>query len=249
MSDTEKNTTQRNPRNIRAVKKKKAPSRGRPVKKAQVKSDSSDNKGLGDVLVRNEYYRDGYRMALRVAVIQSFVILFLIGAMYYVVHVHQPEDKYFATTVDGRVIPMVSLSEPNLSRPALLSWVVQAATETMTFGFSDYRRRLQESSRHFTKSGWAAFAGELSNDKFIEQIEASSQMLTAAPAAAPIIEKEAITEGRYQWIVKLPLVLSYESHSGGLRTDKWMVTLVVVRVPRLESPNGVGIAQWIAAPI
>lgn len=248
MSDNTEDSEQKaGAQDLRAAKKKRTPSTGRPVKKGKVKADSSDNADLGNVVVRNEFYRDGYRLALRAAVVQSFVILFLVGAMYYVVHVHQPKDLYFATTVDGRVIPMVPLDEPNLSRPALMAWVAQAATETMTFGFSDYRRRLQESSRHFTKSGWAAFAKELADIKLIETVEANYQLVTAAPAAAPIIEEETIKGGRYQWVVRMPLVLSYQSRES-TKTDQWMVTLVIVRVPRLESPNGVGIAQWIAAP-
>lgn len=248
MSDKPAKKPTNNPRNIRSAKKsvvrkkpKKAPASAKP-------SEGEASQGLGSVLMRNEYYRDGYRMALRVAVIQSFIILFLIGAMYYVVHVHQPEDRYFATTVDGRVIPMVSLSEPNLSNAALLSWVTRAATETMTFGFNDYQRRLQESSRHFTKSGWAGFSNELAQDKFVEKIERNYQVLTAAPAAAPIIDNEIVLQGRYQWTVRVPLVLTYESGEG-TEVVRWMVTLSIVRVPRLESPNGVGIAQWIAAPM
>lgn len=248
MSDEENSGNQTNPRNLRAAMQKKAPAKGRPVKKNKIKADSEDTSGLGNVLIRNEFYRDGYRMALRVAVIQSFVILFLVGAMYFVVQVHQPADKYFATTTDGRVIPVVALDEPNLSDAALLAWVVQAATETMTFGFSDYRRRLQESSRHFTKSGWAAFAQELSDEKIIEKVDSNKQMIRAAPAAAPVIEQKTIRAGRYQWVVRFPLVLSYESESG-VRSDRWEVRLTVVRVPRLESPNGVGIQQWLAKPI
>ena len=237
-----------NPRNIRlAAKKKKAPAAGRPVKKGKVKADSEDSSGLGKVVVRNEFYRDGYRLALRVAMIQSFAIIFLIGAMFYIINVHQPEDKYFATTVDGRVIPMVSLNKPNLSTPALMSWVAQATTETMTFGFGDYRRRLQESSRHFTKAGWAAFAQELADINLIKNVEANYQLITAAPAAAPQILEEKIVGDRYQWVVQIPLILSYQSRDNTV-TDRWNVTLVIVRVPRLESPNGVGIAQWIAAP-
>lgn len=202
---------------------------------------------LGKVLVRNEFYRDGYRMALRVAVIQSFIIVLLVGAMYFVVHIHQPEDRYFATTVDGRLIPMVGLDQPNLSDPALLSWAAQAATETMTFGFSDYRRRLQEASRHFTKQGWAAFSKELADIKLIETVESQYLLTTAIPSAAPQILEERIVGGRYQWVVQIPLIITYQSKDNK-RDDRWMVTLVIVRVPRLESPNGVGIAQWVAAP-
>ncbi len=211
----------------------------------QAKAESQDMSGLSKVVLRNEYYRDGYRLALRVAVIQAFVIVGLIAAMFFVIKVHQPENRYFATTEDGRLIPMVALSQPNLSNPALMSWVAQAATETMTFGFSDYRRRLQESSRSFTRRGWESFTNALQGARIIESIESNSQVISAAPRGAPVLQSEGVINGQYQWIVQIPMVLSYQS--GSLtRSENWLVTLVVVRVPRLESPNGVGIAQWIA---
>lgn len=232
-----------NPRNLRAAPK--APARGVPKKTQQIKAESEDTSGLAKVVLRNEYYRDGYRLALRVAVIQSFVIVGLIAAMFFVINVHQPENRYFATTEDGRLIPMVALSQPNLSNPALMSWAAQAATETMTFGFSDYRRRLQESSRNFTKRGWESFTKALQDARIIESIEANSQVISAAPSGAPIIDWEGVLNAQYQWRIQIPMVLSYESGSL-VRSEKWVVTLVIVRVPRLESPNGVGIAQWIA---
>lgn len=241
MSDPEDNPA--NPRNLRPAPR--SPRRGMPKKKIQAKAESQDMSGLSNVVLRNEYYRDGYRLALRVAVIQSFVIIGLIAAMFFVINVHQPENRYFATTEDGRLIPMVALSQPNLSNPALMSWVAQAATETMTFGFSDYRRRLQESSRNFTRRGWESFTGALQGARIIESIEANSQVISAAPRGAPVIDREGIVNGQYQWIVQIPMVLSYQSGSQ-TRSESWMVTLSVVRVPRLESPNGVGIAQWVA---
>lgn len=216
-------------------------------KKAKTKPDAKDIGGVGRAVLRNEFYRDGYRLALRVAVIQCFIIVGLIGAMFFVIHVHQPENRYFATTEDGRVIPMVALTQPNLSTPALMSWVAQSATEVMTFGFNDYRRRLQESSRHFTRRGWESFTTALQKARIIETVEANSQVLTSAPRGAPILQSEGIVAGQYQWIVQIPMVLTYQSGSK-TRSDNWMVTLVVVRVPRLESPNGVGIAQWVATP-
>lgn len=204
-----------------------------------------DVSGLGTVYVRNEFYRDGYRIAQRIAIVQSFVIIGLIAAMFFVVHVHQPENRYFATTEDGRVIPMVALTQPNLSKPALMSWAAQSATEVMTFGFHDYRRRLQEASRNFTRKGWESFTAALQGARIIESVEANTQVVTAAPRGAPILQQEGMVRGRYQWVVQIPMVLTYESGTK-TRNDSLLVTLVIVRVPRLESPNGVGIAQWIA---
>lgn len=223
-----------------ALKKKQPP--------APANTDpASEAGGLGQVIVRNEFYRDGYRSLLRLAMIQGIVILGLIGAMYFVIHVHQPENRYFATTEDGRLIPMVALNEPNLSTPALLSWVAQASTEVMTFGFNDYRRRLQESSRNFTRTGWESFTTALQRSRIIEMVEANQQVITAAPQGAPILESEGLVAGRYQWVIQLPLVLTYQS-GARTRSESLLVTVVVVRVPRLESANGVGIEQWIAVP-
>ncbi|MEM9469336.1 MAG: type IVB secretion system apparatus protein IcmL/DotI [Pseudomonadota bacterium] len=223
----------------------RAPQKGKPQKAAQRVADESDTSGLGQVILRNEFYRDGYRLALRVAVIQTFVIIGLIAAMFFVINVHQPENRYFATTEDGRLIPMVPLSQPNLSRPALMSWATQAVTEVMTFGFNDYRRRLQESSRHFTGPGWQSFTRALQASKTIENVQSNNQVITATPRGAPVLQSEGVVNGQYQWIVEIPMLVTYESGSQK-RNDPLVMTVVIVRVPRLESPNGVGIAQWVA---
>lgn len=236
-----------NPRNARPAKAGGGDLASRPRKSAVTKPDAMDTTGLGRVVVRNEFYRDGYRLALRVAVIQCFIIFGLIGAMFFIIHVHQPENRYFATTEDGRLIPMVPLNQPNMSTPALLSWAAQATSETMSFSFSNYRRNLQESSRHFTREGWEKFSGALQQARIIESIEENTQELTTVPRGAPILVSEGLAGGVYQWQVQIPVILTYVSGSKR-RSDNWMITLVIVRVPRLESPNGVGIAQWIAVP-
>ena len=209
------------------------------------KKDDENIGALGAVVLRNEFYKDGYRSLLRLAFLEGIVIVGLIAALFFVVHSHQPENRYFATTEDGRLIPMLPLNQPNLSTPALLSWVAQASTEVMTFGFNDYRRRLQESSRNFTKTGWESFTQALQQSRIIETVETNQQVITAAPSGAPIVESEGLRGGRYQWIIQLPLIVTYQSGSK-TRSSRLLVTLVVVRVPRLESPNGIGIEQWIA---
>jgi len=245
-----------NPRNIRpAAKEEPAKPQAKAKTAAGLAPDYSNLspeemkalRGLGSVVVRNEFYRDGYRALLKVAVIEVMIIIALIAIMFYVIHIHQPENRYFATTEDGRLVPMVALNEPNLSTPALMSWTAQAATEVMTFGFHDYRRRLQEASRNFTRVGWASFTNALEKSRIIEMVEANQQVVTAAPRSAPIIISEGLVGGRYQWMVELPIVVSYQAGSQS-RADNLLLTLMIVRVPKLESPNGVGIEQWVAVP-
>jgi len=216
-----------------------------PGKTGDVDTENVSNLGL--VVTRNEFYRDGYRTLLRLAVIQVVVILALMVVIVTIVTKAHPENRYFATTEDGRLVPLVPLNQPNLSTPALMSWVAQASTEVMTFGFNDYRRRLQEASRSFTRKGWESFTAALQNSRIIELVETNQQVLTAAPAGAPVLLNEGLVGDRYQWTIQIPMILTYQAGSR-TRNDNLMVSLVVVRVSRLESPNGVGIEQWVAVP-
>ena len=208
---------------------------------------SKDVQGLGQVVVRNEFYRDGYRIWQRVAAFQAIAIIALVAVVFFFVTTTKTENVYFATTEDGRLIPMVALSEPNLGKQALASWVAQSATEVMTFGFHDYRKRLQEASRNFTRVGWASFTTALEKSRIIETVTQNQQVVTASPTSAPVIIQEGIVNGRYQWTLELPMAVAYQAGSQS-RTDSLLITMVVVRVPKLESPNGVGIEQWIATP-
>ncbi|MAF98284.1 MAG: type IV secretion protein IcmL [Micavibrio sp.] len=217
------------------------------AEEAVADAQPEDTSGLGRVVIRNEFYRDGYRSLLKLALIQGVVIIFMIGIVFAIVQSREPENRYFATTEDGRLVPMVPLNQPNLSAPALMSWSAQAVTQVMTFGFNDYRTRLQEASNNFTKRGWESFTQALQRSRIIELVEAKQQVVTAAPTGAPIIVNEGLIAGRYQWQIQIPIVLSYQA-GAQTRSDNLLVTLVVVRVPRLESPNGVGIEQWIARP-
>lgn len=232
-----------NPRNIRPATQPAKSAAGKPSTQDQAEMEML--RTVGSVVVRNEFYRDGYRSILRIAVIEAMVILALVLAMYFIILAREPENRYFATTEDGRLVPMVPLSEPNLSVPALMSWSAQAATEVMTFGFNDYKRRLQQASRNFTRLGWVSFTQALQKSRIIEMVEANQQVVSAAPASAPVLISEGLVKGRYQWQVQIPLVVTYQA-GATVRSDKMMVTLLLVRVPKLESPNGVGIEQWIA---
>jgi intracellular multiplication protein IcmL len=231
---------QRPPMNTQR-QKKKAPG---PKTAATAKTDAAGAQ-LGAVVTRNEFYRDRYRTLVKIALFQSFAIVGIIIALMATIIVNEPKREYFATTEDGRQIPMVPLSQPNLSKPALLSWATQSATEVMTFGFNDYKRRLQEASRHFTRDGWLSFTRALQRAEIINLVTQNKQAVSAAPRSAPVLLSEGVVNGRYQWEIELPMLVT-TAYGGASTSQTWRVRLIIVRVPTLESPNGVGISQWLA---
>ena len=233
--------------NKRPTKTSKTKQAAKPAAQPKAAESSEDvtSSPLGAVLTRNEFYRDRYRTLTLIAIIEAAAIVGLIAALIITIQVNRPRYFYFATTEDGRSIPMLPLSRPNLSKPALMSWAAQAATEVLTFNFSDYRRRLQEASRHFTREGWESFTQALQASDFIESVVSFRQVVSAAPAKAPVLLYEGVINGRYQWEIELPMLITYQTGSS-TQTVNQTIRMVIRRMDKLESPNGVGIQQWNA---
>lgn len=202
---------------------------------------------LVSVMTRNEFYRDGFRSLIRIAILESIIIVGLILTLIIYINSSKPQDRYFATTADGRIMQLVPLDRPNMTSAALMSWVAQATTEVMTFGFHDYQRRFQQASRHFTKTGWESFTLAMQRARIIDSVQALQQVVTAAPRSAPVLIQQGVLNGKYRWVLQMNLQVTYKSAgAGSSRTDNLKLNLVVERVPSLENPNGIGIAQWVA---
>ncbi|MCB1551217.1 MAG: type IVB secretion system apparatus protein IcmL/DotI [Alphaproteobacteria bacterium] len=229
------------PQNSSALSDSASASQQGVVKKKSLKIPTMSPAAMG----RSAYYRAGYRRILRIAVFESMVIVSLVALLFFIVDVHRPENRYFATTEDGDMIEMTPLYVPNLSVKALTSWSAQAATEVMTFGFNDYRRRLQEASRNFTPTGWQSFIKALNESRIIETVEANQQLILSAPAGVPVLVSEGLVKGRYEWQVQVPLVITYQAQSK-VSSERLLITLTLVAVHDVESSSGVGIERWVA---
>jgi intracellular multiplication protein IcmL len=219
------------------------------AQKAQAQKADPATAGLGTVLVRNEFYRDGYRTLLRVVFGQALAIGVLVLALIFFAATDRTEQTYFATTHDGRLLPMVPLNQPNQSDVAVLAWTTQAMTETFSFSHSDYRRRLQEASRrYFTSQGWAAFTQALQKAQLIDYLEANSQVLTAVPTHAAAIQRQGteLSGGvvRHYWIIEVPLTLTFRALDNR-DTRRFIYIVKVVRTQELENPSGIAIEQFL----
>jgi len=213
-------------------------------KNAKKKSAAPQGAGLEIVLARSAHYRSAYKNMMRVVLMEGLVILGLIVGFVTYVNTVKPHDIYFATTPDGRQVPLIPLDQPNMQPAALLSWSAQAASEIMTFGFNDFRTRFQTSSRHFTTGGWENFLNALKKARIIESVETTQQIVTAIPKSAPVITSEGLVDGVYRWLIQLSLLVTYQSGQDK-KTTSMTVYLTVERVPTTDNPNGVGISQWI----
>lgn len=142
------------------------------------------------------------------AVLGAVLVLVLLPN--FSVPVPPPQDRYFATTHDGRLIA-INPKEQNVTDVQLLTWSSTALSETYTFGFNDYTQRFAKSSRHFTKEGWEDFQTYLTENNVTAQTEQVQEIVTTVPATAPVVIQRGMIDDRYRWVVDQDMLTTFQS--------------------------------------
>ncbi len=230
---------------LQSGKSSTPPPKSAQVPPSQRKSQPGDQAVVA-VHTRNEFYRDSHRQVLRVLLLSASVSFVAIGILLYIV-LHPPAPKYFAVTADGRLIPLVALSEPNLSPPSVLQWANQAAVAAYSYNFVNWRSELQAASQFFTPNGWESFIQALSDSNNLTAIQKKRLIVSAVAQGAPVILDQGVSSmGRYYWKVQMPMLVTFQSASQ-ISTQKIVVTMLIVRVSTLRSVRGIGIEQFVAS--
>ncbi|MGE0109345.1 MAG: DotI/IcmL/TraM family protein [Bdellovibrionales bacterium] len=197
------------------------------------------------ILSRNAFYRDGYRLLLRISVIQGVVIVLLGMALVSMALMTETRQIYFATTADGRIINIVPLAEPFKARAEVIAWAAAKAKDVMSFGYNNYRQRLQASSAHFTPKGWESFTKAMKDARILDAIEARKLTVQLSLETAPEIRSEMVRDGVYKWLLSVPAIIQFDGNEPP-QPMRVNLALLITRVSTLQNPMGIGIENWIA---
>ena len=192
------------------------------------------------VLLRNNFYRDNYRRVVIALLLMILVNIALAGVLIYQI-THPAPPQYFATTTEGKIIPLSPLSEPMADNAEILQWATDAARSLYNYSFVNWRGQLQIASDNFTPEAWDAYQQQLKDSRNLETVIAEKSVVSAEPTGAPVILNQGVINGRYSWKLKLPMLINYQ----GTRTHQQPVEMVMLisRVPILNTPRGYAIAQ------
>lgn len=201
---------------------------------------------LKAVALRNNFYKDSQRKVLLTLLVSVFANILLASMLTYII-THPPEPKYFATSINGRITPLYPLSEPNQSDSAVRQWANQAAIAAFSYNFVNYRSELQASSGFFTSEGWRQFLEALQSSNNLDAVKEKKMIVSAVATAAPTILDKGILNGRYSWRIQMPILVTFQSASEYSQQNN-IVTILVTRVSTLNSPQGIGISQFVVTP-
>lgn len=205
----------------------------------------ADEDAVEVVKLRQTFYQDNHKKVVWLLLLSVFIILVLSGSLVYVI-ANPPKPKYFATTVDGRIMPLVPLDQPNLSVSALLQWANTAAIASYTYNFVNYRQALQDASEYFTPDGWTAFMNALTSSNNLDAVTSKKLIVSAVATGAPVVLAQGLLENTYAWKVQMPMLVTYQSASQ-FSQQSVTVTMLITRISTLNSAHGIGIAQFVVS--
>lgn len=197
------------------------------------------------IRLRNNFYRDNYRRLVLSLMFLLFIVIFLVGVIFYQIY-NRPESKYFATTTDGRIMQLFPLSEAMLSPGELLQWTHRAAVAAYTYNFVDYHDAMQTLQNQFTPSGWKYYEDALKISRTLEMVIAKKLIVSAVATGAPVILDQAVINGVYAWKVQIPLLVTYQSPNEKTQ-QSMIVTIIVSRVPTVDMPKGIAIVSFVSS--
>ena len=192
-------------------------------------------------LGRHETYQAGFRR-LGIAVIAMAITSSLsVGTAWWALS-QKPEPRYFMAREDGGIIPLVGVTQPYLSNGEITNFAVEAITKAMTMNFVTWRSDLSESSEYFERpGGWNNFLEALEGSGTLEFIR-NRRLISSVVANGAVIVSNGVSDGRYTWVVQVPITITYQS-SSEQSTETRLAEIQIARLPTWQTSRGVGITR------
>jgi len=179
-------------------------------------------------------------------VVQTWVIVVLSVFLAGVVPFARPIYLFYAMNPEHKVMRLSGMDKPNMTNRAILSWATTSITEVMTMGFGDMDVKLPQQKQRFTKKGWEAYLKIFVDQQIGKTFKQSQLVLTTVPSNTPVIIWQGVNPSQaYEWVVQMPVIMTYATNNNVMSKKNATVTLTIVRVPVEESSFGIAIQSWI----
>ncbi|MDC3181199.1 type IVB secretion system apparatus protein IcmL/DotI [Gammaproteobacteria bacterium] len=197
---------------------------------------------LETVQLRTDFYKDGYRKLATIVLVLGIANILMVFALLST-YSKPDEVRFFATSSDGRIIPVQPLNLPGKTSAEIIDWSVRAATKVYSYDYVNYRDDLRSVSSMFTGKGWQSFQETLTRSRTLKTVVAEKLVMNAEPTGAASILEQGVLDNRYTWKVQVPILVRMQGNTE-MRIPV-LVTLLVQRVSLVDNPEGIGIIQMI----
>lgn len=206
------------------------------------------------VLAEQTKARQASRMDNRMLIKLIFVLLVVIVAD----HIHLSVMSYMhrsrdivAMSRDGRVVPLIPLSEPYVTQASLFRFCDEALQASFTLDFKNYRAQINAAEEFYTPNGFSNYKTQLDEKQFLQRLTKEFRVSSITRTGAYVITdaKPIVTEyGKvYVWHIESPVTLILSGHDNDLPFESVLVW-DVIRSSNVDTKYGVQVNAFRFAP-
>ena len=210
-------------------------------------SGATDVGAAESILIRSGTYKTAFKLMTVYALIATLAAGGATASAVYLA-THQPEPRYFATSSDGQILPLIPLNQPHHSAERVANYAVEAVTSALTYRFDRYKEEFQASQDFFTQpAGWNSFVQAIEDSNILDLVRERRFNSTAVAQNARIVKQGVNAEGVYEWVLQMPVKITYQSASE-ITNQSLLVTVYLRRLQTYQTPEAMAIYKFIAAP-
>lgn len=188
-----------------------------------------------------------WRLSFGTNIVQGVVNIGLIVAV--VILANQPPIvRFVATNTEGGVIPLVTMNHAMLGDAAVLTFAQRAMEDSFSLGFANYRLEMQRARKFYSAAGWQGYLEALRKSHDLLAVRRRQLDMTIVVTGAPTVVQQGIqANGRYGWIVQMPVRLAFSGDGQGSAND-WILVIHLQRRNNLTNPYGIAIQHFRMLP-
>lgn len=177
------------------------------------------------------------------------VLLFLVVILFVSLSVNayyalfRPKPVYFASTSDGRIIPMVPLSKPVRSQRWLINWSGKVVLDLLTMSAVNYNKSFLRVRDKFLPQTFDSLVKTFDDNGTKKYILDNRMDTYVVLESSPIVYQSGIISGQRAWKIQVPVLVTY-TNGNGSSPKRFLVNMIVMRVPTSVNKNGVAISNF-----
>ncbi|WCE92939.1 DotI/IcmL/TraM family protein [Acidithiobacillus ferriphilus] len=176
-------------------------------------------------------------------IIQGVVNIGLVIAV--VVLATQPAIvKFVAVNAEGGETPLITTNKPMMGDAAVLTFTQRAVEDSFSLGFANYRLDMQRARKFYSDAGWNGYLDALHKSHDLLAVRRRQLDMTVVVSGPPTVVKQGVqANGRYGWIVQMPVRLVFEG-DGERSANDWIMVIHLQRRSNLTNPYGIAIQHF-----
>ncbi|EOD3206194.1 DotI/IcmL family type IV secretion protein [Salmonella enterica subsp. enterica serovar Newport] len=178
--------------------------------------------------------------AIIIAVLSVLLIISIIAAI-------NSDNKYFASSPDGKITPMVALDSPVINDNGIKLFTRDTLYDVLNLDFDTWRQDLEKGRSGFVDKGLSNLITAVKDAGIIAIME-KDRVNLRTEFSTPIISQKGLKNKVATWVVQIPITYNFVGQNTTSKPLKFILIATVQAVDNKTSPKGVAISQVVTVP-